>query len=96
MDEELHELCFDRGYAEGRDEAIKGQMKLLEAVADIAYAAGHAGFTTDDSREDVQLFIQWAQEFETTFDERGQDYMESIDDFVAKKMNEAEPLEAQS
>ena len=42
----------------------KKTYSLCEAVADIAYLAGRNGFRTDDSREGISLFIQWAEEFE--------------------------------
>jgi hypothetical protein len=62
---------------------------ILEATADIAYHAGHVGFTTGDSRADVSLFVQWAEEFEeshleTDWDES--DYIMLIDEFVHKKI----------
>lgn len=63
---------------------------LCEAVADIAYAAGSKGFTTEDSRGTIALFIQWAVEFEQLNEGvkwgEGLDYIESIDDFIEGKM----------
>jgi hypothetical protein len=64
-------------------------IRLLEATADIAYNAGHLGFTTGDSRNDVSLFIHWAEEFYQTYAERcwdEHDYILLIDDFVDHKI----------
>jgi hypothetical protein len=63
---------------------------ILEATADISYHAGHVGFTTGDSRADVSLFVQWAEEFEeshlkTNWNES--DYILLIDEFVPKKIS---------
>lgn len=37
---------------------------LCEAVADIAYIAAKENYRTENSREMMSLFIQWAKEFE--------------------------------
>ena len=37
---------------------------LCEAVADIAYISAKENYRTDDSREMIGQFIEWAKEFE--------------------------------
>ena len=37
---------------------------LCEAVADISYIAAKEDYRTDDSREMISQFIEWAKEFE--------------------------------
>jgi hypothetical protein len=67
---------------------------LLETVADIAWIAGAKGYYSGNSRDDIQEFISWAQEFEThkTTDKDGNekyfgtDYMDAVDDFTTKKI----------
>jgi len=66
--------------------------KILEAVADIAYTAGHKKYTSGDSRQDVSDFIWWAEEFEKTHlstDWGEVDYILTIDEFVRQKLKEA-------
>jgi hypothetical protein len=66
--------------------------RLCEVVADIAYIAGHRHYHSGDSREDVQNFILWAQEFEeanerTEWGTAGHDYMTAIELFTDSKLN---------
>ncbi len=66
--------------------------KLLEAVADIAYYAGYKRYYSGNSRADIFTFIWWAKEFEklhdhTDWDEKEKDYMISIEEFTAQKIN---------
>jgi hypothetical protein len=37
---------------------------LCEAVADITYIAAEEGYRTNDSREMISQFIEWAEDFE--------------------------------
>lgn len=37
---------------------------LCEAVADISYIAASKNYSTEDSREMISQFIEWAKEFE--------------------------------
>lgn len=37
---------------------------LCEAIADISYIAGREEYRTEDSREMISQFIEWAKEFE--------------------------------
>lgn len=72
------------------------EVRLLEAVADIAFLAGAQRYHSGDSREDVAQFIAWAREFEPrrevstageeTYD--GQDYMTAIEEFSVSKFKE--------
>lgn len=62
---------------------------LLEAVADIAYIAGHKKYYSGDSRQDMAAFISWAKEFEkihhsTDWDQ--EDYMLAIEAFAESKL----------
>lgn len=65
---------------------------LLEAVADIAYLAGQANFYHQDSRGDIALFIEWAQEFEAKYEgviwgvNTNIDYPDAIYDFTTAKL----------
>ncbi len=64
-------------------------VKLFEAIADIAFIAGQKGFFSGDSREDIAEFIRWGKEFEaihedTDWDEV--DYTTSIEAFAANKL----------
>ena len=65
---------------------------LCEAVADIAHTAGLCKFYSGDSREDIALFIEWAQEFERLNEGIGwgkdRDYIDEIDKFAADKLKE--------
>jgi hypothetical protein len=73
--------------------------RLLEAVADIAFIAGANHYHSGDSRQDTDLFIKGAFEFEKkrkvdekrneTYD--GEDYMTAIERF-AYDLLELEPL----
>jgi len=74
------------------NEQIKPRL-LLETVADIAYMAGAARYYTGDSRQDIQTFITWAQEFEAGVQigdgepsYEGLEYMSAIERFFEKKM----------
>lgn len=63
--------------------------KLLETVADISYIAGNMSVFSGDSRADINEFIFWAKEFESTnsntnWDER--DYITEITKFTIKKI----------
>lgn len=66
---------------------------LCEAVADIAYIAGANNYKTENSRDSIAFFIQWAKEFEEI--NKGaewginteKDYMEAIEDFAIEKIN---------
>jgi len=72
------------------------EVRLLEAVADIAFLAGAQRYHSGDSREDVAQFIAWAREFEPrrevsddgeeTYD--GEDYMTAIEEFSVSKFKE--------
>lgn len=72
---------------------------IYETIADIAYAAGAHGYYSGDSRADMQTFIWWAQQFEkenegVVFGEDGaDDYMDCIDAFIDRKLNEDEPTD---
>ncbi len=60
---------------------------LLEAVADIAFIAGEKGFYSGDSRQDIQIFIDLALEFEkrnggVEWGVEDRDYIEEIGDFA--------------
>lgn len=65
---------------------------LMEAVADIAQQAGHAGYYGGDSRQDIADFIEWAKEFEAKWqghkwgEDEGPEYIEAIDEFCVEKM----------
>lgn len=67
---------------------------LCEAVADIAYIAAEKKYTTDNSREMISQFIEWANEFEKLHKkiEWGincpLDYIESIYHFTTFKINQ--------
>jgi len=67
---------------------------LCEAVADISYIAAKENYRTDDSREMISQFIQWAREFEYLHKgiEWGinspLDYIESIDYFTLFKIKQ--------
>jgi hypothetical protein len=67
-------------------------LKILEAVADIAYTAGHEKYTSGDSRQDVFNFIWWAEQFEEIHlntNWHQEDYMQKIDEFAGQKIREA-------
>ena len=81
-----------------------GFTSLLEAVADVTETATHQKFYSGDSRQDIQLYIQWAIEFEkhhlgvewgvseTLPDgskmKYGIDYMEAIEEWTNEKIAE--------
>ena len=82
-----------------RSRLVDYDYPLREALADIAYIAGNAGYHgSDDSREDTANFIAWAQEFETMH--RGTrwgegeeaNYLDAIDAFAAQKMDSFRPV----
>lgn len=67
---------------------------LCEAVADISYLSAKENYNTQDSREMISQFIEWAMEFEYLHKhiEWGinsrLDYIESIDYFTLFKINQ--------
>ncbi len=67
---------------------------LCEAVADITYIAAVQNYQTQDSRERIRQFIEWAMDFEHLHKhiEWGVnsplDYIESIDYFTTFKINQ--------
>lgn len=64
-------------------------VKLFEAIADIAFMAGQKGFFSGDSREDIAEFVKWAKEFEAIHEETNWDevdYTHSIEAFTAHKL----------
>lgn len=79
-----------------------GFTSLLEAVADITQIAAGKEFYSGDSRQDIQLFIQWAIEFEKMHlgvkwgqDEKmpngskfpySDDYMEAIEKYTEEQI----------
>jgi hypothetical protein len=75
-----------------------GVSRLLETVADIGYMAGSIRYYSGDSREDVQQFIAWANEFETrrrvhangmeTYGDGGVNYMLAIEQFTMDKLGD--------
>ena len=80
----------------------RGYIALLEAVSDVTNIACGRDFYSGDSRQDTQLFIEWAIEFEKLHlgvswgeDEKlpsgkplpyGIDYMEAIELFTSEKI----------
>ncbi len=65
--------------------------KLLETVADISYYAGHKGYYSGNSREDIATYIWWAKEFEsfhkdTDWDKT--DYMLTIEEYIENRISE--------
>ncbi|MDF7815279.1 hypothetical protein [Hymenobacter sp. YC55] len=64
---------------------------LLEALADIAFTAGHCKYYNGDSREAISEFIRWAKEFEELHkntDWDSGDYIETVEAFAVVKMRE--------
>lgn len=63
---------------------------FAEALSDIAYTAGSHKFYSGDSRQDIALFIQWAQEFVLLYQDEtywnDHDYVETIHDFAIMKI----------
>lgn len=68
-----------------------GNLKLLEAIVDLAYNAGADKLWEDrDSRAVVSDIIRWAREFETAHagtDWNGEDYLLAIDRFYKEKIS---------
>jgi hypothetical protein len=65
---------------------------LHEIIADIAYAAGIARHYSGDSRADMAAYIAWAGEFARGFTQEQEDageYMELVEAFADKKLEEA-------
>ena len=67
---------------------------LCEAIADISYIAAKENYRTDNSREMISQFIQWAKEFEYIHKDiewginSTLDYIESIDYFTLFKIKQ--------
>ena len=67
---------------------------LCEAVADISYIAAHQNYRTDNSREMIGQFIEWAKDFEIMHKQiewgvnSPLDYIESIFHFTIFKINQ--------
>jgi hypothetical protein len=67
---------------------------LCEAVADIAFIAAKENYQTEDSREMISQFIEWAKEFEYLHRnvEWGvnflPEYIDSIEYFAMFKINQ--------
>jgi hypothetical protein len=67
---------------------------LCEAVADISYIAATENYYTNDSREMISQFIEWATEFEYLHKHiqwginSPLDYIESIHYFTVFKINQ--------
>jgi hypothetical protein len=65
------------------------KIKLLEAIADIAYIAGYHKYSSGDSRLDASLFLAWANEFEKLHkitDWEQADYISLIEEFTENKI----------
>ena len=67
---------------------------LCEAVADISYIAAEQNYRTDNSREMIGQFIEWAKDFEIIHKQiewgvnSPLDYIESIFHFTIFKINQ--------
>ena len=67
---------------------------LCEAVADISYIAAEQNYRTDNSREMIGQFIEWAKDFEIMHKQiewgvnSPLDYIESIFHFTIFKINQ--------
>jgi hypothetical protein len=65
---------------------------LCEALADIAHGAGLQKFYSGDSRQDMALFIEWAQEFEEFYKKvewgitPDMEYIDEIEKFTEEKI----------
>lgn len=64
---------------------------FMETLADIAFMAGVKRYHSGDSREDIDTFIRWANEFEskhsgTEWDTPGKDYILAIEEFTQAKL----------
>ena len=73
----------------------KGKIySLCEAVADISYIAAKENYCTDDSREMISQFIEWAKQFEYLHRNikwginSDLDYIDSIYYFTIFKINQ--------
>ena len=81
--------------------AMRRQLPAIEVLVDIARTIGERRLCLPgDSRSDVELFCDWADEFEAQFSARpdaGETYYEDIEDFAVKKATEAgfTPAESQ-
>lgn len=68
------------------------EYSLLEAVADITMMAKSQDFYSGNSRQDVELIIMWAKEFEAKYKNEVWglkiDYMDTIEAFAIEKMKE--------
>lgn len=64
---------------------------FAEALADIAYNAGEQKFYSGNSRADIQLFIYWAEEFQSLYPDpdywNDNDYIDTILEFTTAKIN---------
>lgn len=71
---------------------------LCEAVADISYIAAKEKYRTNNSREMISQFIEWANEFEYLHKHiewgvnSSLDYIESIYHFTIFKINQWDNL----
>ena len=67
---------------------------LCEALADITYIAAENGYKTENSREMISQFIEWAKEFEILHNNidwginSPLDYIESINYFTIFKISQ--------
>ena len=66
---------------------------LCEALADIAYIAGSRQYRSENSRQDIGDFIEWANEFEQKWkgkewgaDDTNDDYIDEITKFANEKI----------
>ena len=68
-------------------------IKLLEAVADIAYIFGSQGYFSGDSRADIAEIILLAIKFEKSHEnenwDTASDYIETITNYALHAFNEA-------
>lgn len=63
--------------------------ELLDAALGIAYVAGERGFSTPNSADKFDLFVVWADEFESSdYDE--EDFPDSLREFAHRKIAGAE------
>jgi hypothetical protein len=73
-------------------EAITDDPKIrsfAESLADISQLAGQFGFYSGNSREDIDLFIDWAEEFEVKHKDTDWaeiEYMDEIEKFAMEKI----------
>ena len=61
---------------------------VQEAIADISYEAGRAGYYSGNTRQNVDNFIDWAEEFVTLNSDRQWDgeYVDEIHKFTSEKI----------